>query len=96
MSLSSTKEILSGKIAIGEKVTVAGWIRTRRDSKAGFSFLAVNDGSGFDNVQIIAPNTLNNYESEILKLTDQKPFIGHPSGKRANTHWFCFMKAGEL
>ena len=69
MSLSSTKEILSGKIAIGEKVTVAGWIRTRRDSQAGFSFLAVNDGSGFDNVQIIAPNTLNNYESEILKLT---------------------------
>ena len=69
MSLSSTKEILSGKIAIGEKVTVAGWIRTRRDSKAGFSFLAVNDGSGFDNVQVIAPNTLNNYESEILKLT---------------------------
>ena len=69
MSLSSTKEILSGKIAIGEKVTVAGWIRTRRDSKAGFSFLAVNDGSGFDNVQVIAPNKLNNYESEILKLT---------------------------
>lgn len=69
MSLSSTKEILSGKIAIGEKVTVAGWIRTRRDSKAGFSFLAVNDGSGFDNVQVITPNTLNNYESEILKLT---------------------------
>ena len=69
MSLSSTKEILSGKIAIGEKVTVAGWIRTRRDSKAGFSFLAVNDGSGFDNVQVIAPNTLNKYESEILKLT---------------------------
>ena len=69
MSLSSTKEILSGKIAIGEKVTVAGWIRTRRDSKAGFSFLAANDGSGFDNVQVIAPNTLNNYESEILKLT---------------------------
>ena len=69
MSLSSTKEILSGKIAIGEKVTVAGWIRTRRDSKAGFSFLAVNDGSGFDNVQVFAPNTLNIYESEILKLT---------------------------
>ena len=69
MSLSSTKEILYGKIAIGEKVTVAGWIRTRRDSKAGFSFLAGNDGAGFDNVQVIAPNTLNNYESEILKLT---------------------------
>ena len=30
--------------------------------------------------------------SEVLALTDQKPFIGHPSGKRANTHWICFMK----
>ena len=69
MSLSSTKEILSGKIAIGDKVTLAGWIRTRRDSKAGFSFLAINDGSGFDNVQVIAPNSLNNYENEVLKLT---------------------------
>lgn len=69
MSLSSTKEILSGKIAIGNKVTLAGWIRTRRDSKAGFSFLAINDGSGFDNVQVIAPNSLNNYENEVLKLT---------------------------
>ena len=69
MSLSSTKEILSGKIAIGDKVTLAGWIRTRRDSKAGFSFLAINDGSGFDTVQVIAPNSLNNYENEVLKLT---------------------------
>lgn len=69
MSLSSTKEILSGKIAIGDKVTLAGWIRTRSDSKAGFSFLAINDGSGFDNVQVIAPNSLNNYENEVLKLT---------------------------
>ncbi len=69
MSLSSTKEILSGKFAIGDKVTLAGWIRTRRDSKAGFSFLAINDGSGFDNVQVIAPNSLNNYENEVLKLT---------------------------
>lgn len=30
--------------------------------------------------------------SEILALTDQKPFVGHVSGKRANTHWICFMK----
>lgn len=37
--------------------------------KGRFLILAVNDGSGFDNVQVIAPNTLNNYESEILKLT---------------------------
>lgn len=30
--------------------------------------------------------------SEVLKLTDQKPIFGHKSGKRANTHWICFMK----
>ena len=69
MSLLSTKEILSGKALVGQEVTLAGWIRTRRDSKAGFSFLAVNDGSGFDSVQVIANNTLENYESDVLKLT---------------------------
>lgn len=30
--------------------------------------------------------------STILKLTDRKPIFGHKSGKRANTHWICFMK----
>lgn len=30
--------------------------------------------------------------SEILKLTPVKPIFGHISGKRANTHWICFMK----
>ena len=50
-------------------VTVKGWLRTRRDSKAGMSFLAVNDGSCFDNIQIVADADLANYESEILKLT---------------------------
>jgi len=29
---------------------------------------------------------------EILKLTNQKPIVGHPSGKRSNTHWVLFMK----
>jgi len=33
--------------------------------------------------------------SEILKLTPQKPIFGHISGKRANTHWICFMKGGK-
>ena len=54
----------------GEKeVLIKGWVRTRRDSKGGFSFLEVNDGSCFDNIQVVAPNTLPNYESEVLKLT---------------------------
>lgn len=30
--------------------------------------------------------------SEILSLTPHKPVFGHISGKRANTHWICFMK----
>ena len=29
---------------------------------------------------------------EILKLTDQKPVLGHPSGKRMGTHWVLFIK----
>jgi asparaginyl-tRNA synthetase len=52
----------------GAAVTVAGWIRTRRDSKGGFSFLEVNDGSSFDGLQIIADGSLANYESEVRNL----------------------------
>jgi len=50
-------------------VTIPGWIRTRRDSKAGLSFLAVSDGSCFDPIQIVAPSTLANYADEVQKLT---------------------------
>ncbi|HEX8523664.1 MAG TPA: asparagine--tRNA ligase [Tepidisphaeraceae bacterium] len=55
----------------GEKaaVTIKGWVRTRRDSKGGFSFLAINDGSCFDSVQVVAPNALANYQSDVLKIT---------------------------
>ncbi|CAN5135595.1 asparagine--tRNA ligase [soil metagenome] len=53
---------------IGKRVRLCGWVRTRRDSKGGFSFLAINDGSTFDNVQVLAENKLENYESEVLKL----------------------------
>lgn len=69
MSLVSIKEVLNHQCTIGSTITVGGWIRTRRDSKAGFSFLAVNDGSCFNNLQVVAPADLDNYESEILKLT---------------------------
>lgn len=69
MSLVSVKDILTHQHEYGSTVTVGGWIRTRRDSKAGFSFLALNDGSCFESLQIIAQEKLPNYESEILKLT---------------------------
>lgn len=31
--------------------------------------------------------------SQVLALTEHKPAFGHPVGKRANTHWMCFVKA---
>ncbi len=62
-------DILQGKYAVGTTLTVKGWIRTRRDSKAGISFLAIHDGSCFAPVQAVVPNTLSNYENEVLRLT---------------------------
>jgi asparaginyl-tRNA synthetase len=53
----------------GRQVCVQGWVRTRRDSKGGFSFLELNDGSCFSNLQIIADSRLLNYESEVKRLS---------------------------
>ncbi len=55
--------------SIGKTVEVRGWVRTRRDSKGGFSFIEVNDGSCFGNLQIVADGSLPNYQSEITSLT---------------------------
>jgi asparaginyl-tRNA synthetase len=52
----------------GQAATAAGWIRTRRDAKGGFSFLEVNDGSCVDNLQVLADESLPNYRGEILLL----------------------------
>ncbi|MEE4265296.1 MAG: asparagine--tRNA ligase [Desulfobacteraceae bacterium] len=50
-----------------DKVLIKGWVRTRRDAKA-FSFIEINDGSCLKNIQIIADESLANYE-DIKKLT---------------------------
>jgi len=63
----SIADILKKK-EIGKEITVFGWVRTRRDSKGGFSFLEINDGSCVRNLQVIADKELPNYENEILKL----------------------------
>jgi asparaginyl-tRNA synthetase len=52
----------------GDNITVMGWVRTRRDSKGGFSFIEVNDGSCLANLQVIADDKLPNYKEEVLKL----------------------------
>jgi asparaginyl-tRNA synthetase len=69
MAVTSVKQALSGAIEAGSTVTVRGWVRTRRDSKAGLSFVNVSDGSCFDPIQAVAPATLANYESEVRHLT---------------------------
>src|SRR3954468_7716503 len=60
---------LKGKIPTGSRVTLRGWVRTRRDSKAGLSFIHVHDGSCFDPLQVVAQATLPNYETVIKRLT---------------------------
>ncbi|MCA9271786.1 MAG: asparagine--tRNA ligase [Phycisphaerales bacterium] len=52
----------------GEQVTLKGWVRTRRDSKAGLSFINLHDGTCQDPIQVVAPSDLPNYDSEILHL----------------------------
>jgi len=69
MSSYSGRAILKGEAPKDETVTVKGWVRTRRDSKAGISFVQVSDGSCFHPVQVVVPNTLANYADEVLKLT---------------------------
>ena len=67
---SRVKDVLAGHSGKeGDPVRVRGWIRTRRDSKAGLSFLNVHDGSCFDPVQVVADKALENYDAEILRLT---------------------------
>src|SRR3954465_13420176 len=61
--------VLKGKVPPGNSVTVRGWVRTRRDSKAGLSFIHLSDGSCFDALQLVVPTTLPNYEGDVLKLT---------------------------
>ncbi|MCP4191040.1 MAG: asparagine--tRNA ligase [Planctomycetaceae bacterium] len=55
--------------SIGKQVRLQGWVRTRRDSKAGFSFVELNDGSCLSNIQAICDADLTNYETEIKKLS---------------------------
>ena len=69
MSVMPVVDVLRGQAPVDSEVTVKGWVRTRRDSKAGISFLAVYDGSCFDPLQAVIANTLPNYESEVLRLT---------------------------
>src|SRR6187549_1176867 len=69
MTQFSCADILAGRAPADSTVTLKGWVRTRRDSKAGISFVHVSDGSSFHPVQVVAPSTLENYSNEVLHLT---------------------------
>jgi asparaginyl-tRNA synthetase len=69
MDAVSIADVLAGKVELGVPVAVRGWVRTRRDSKAGLSFLHLHDGSCFAPLQVVTPAELPNYASEVQKLT---------------------------
>ena len=54
---------------LGSSVRINGWVKSRRDSKAGLSFLQISDGSCFDSIQVVAPSELENYHDGVLHLT---------------------------
>ena len=66
---SRVAEVLQRDPQSGGRVAVRGWLRSKRDSRAGISFLAVHDGSCFHPVQAVVPKELSNYEEEILQLS---------------------------
>lgn len=68
MKASSVKKLLSGGASLDSQVMVQGWLRSRRDSKAGISFLSVNDGSCFDSIQVVVDQQIDNYQDEVLHL----------------------------
>jgi len=69
MSTASIADVLRGRIPLGQTVRIQGWVRTRRDSKAGLSFIHLHDGSCLSPLQVVAPRTLPGYEEEIQRIT---------------------------
>lgn len=79
-AIYTVKQCLEAKINLDETVTVRGWVKTRRDSKAGISFISLHDGSCHAAIQIVASENLANYHTDVLKLTAGCSLIA--TGKR--------------
>jgi asparaginyl-tRNA synthetase len=69
MVVYSVQQLLSNQIKLDSEVMVRGWVRNRRDSRAGFSFITISDGSCFAPIQVVASASLDNYNTDILNLT---------------------------
>ena len=68
-TVTDVRGALAGADWLGQRVSVRGWVRSRRDSKAGISFVAINDGSCLASIQVVVPASLANYASEVLQLS---------------------------
>ncbi len=68
MERSKINELFQKK-PTNTKVMLCGWVRTKRDSKGGFSFIELNDGSCLKNIQIVIDASLENYQTDITKLS---------------------------
>ncbi len=68
MNTHSIAELFNGAAKVGSDIVIKGWVRTRRTSKAGISFVAIHDGSCFDAMQVVVPDTLPNYQNDVLNI----------------------------
>jgi asparaginyl-tRNA synthetase len=69
MKATSISGLLAGRVALGADIEVRGWVRSKRDSRAGISFVEVHDGSCFASIQAVVPAELPNYQDEVLRIT---------------------------
>jgi asparaginyl-tRNA synthetase len=93
----SVRNALAGQVAEGSRIEVRGWVRTRRDSKAGISFVQISDGSCQGTLQIVAPKALANYQSEVLRLTAGSSLIARGALVKSQGKGQAFeMQADEI
>ena len=67
MEFTTVKELYHNTDAyIGKEITVGGWVRSNRDSKA-FGFIVLHDGTLFETLQVVYSDQLENF-AEICKI----------------------------
>ena len=66
---STIKDVFASELVEGEQIQLSGWVRSKRSSKGGFSFIHLNDGSCVSTIQVIADESMDNYQQEIEKLS---------------------------
>ena len=66
---STIKDVFASELVEGEQIQLSGWVRSKRSSKGGFSFIHLNDGSCVSTIQVIADESMDNYQKEIEKLS---------------------------